>query len=153
MHCKLNIYKSERVSNLYDNKGSSRLAYWVFFCLFWGSGIFFRRLSSIFRYCIWITLCILHSFSSMWSWNFSYNTGTDRLRRTPAEVTKWYNQFCAWKILWKHDNKISRELTNIDKSKKVEDTTNVRYHPQQKSNLTVKPPHKKEALQIIFSID
>lgn len=56
-------------------------------------------------------------------------------------------------MLQKHDNKISRELTNIDKSKKVEDTTNIRYHPQQKSNLMVKSPHKKETPQIIFSID
>jgi len=71
----------------------------------------------------------------------SYNTGRDKLRRIPVQkVIKILKQMNANQESFIKDslnieNPQKIELTNIDQSQKVEQTTNERYCPQSTDNL------------------
>lgn len=81
-------------------------------------------------------MCI---FSSHRSWYLSYNTGRDKLRRTPDEIIReilkpnFSREFQKIYIACMSSRSI--ELTYIDQSQKVKQTTKIRYRQQYTNNL------------------
>ena len=126
-------------------------SYCTFFSLFESFGILLKTILWIFLYCVWITPCITPSLPSTWSWYLSYNTGRDKLRRTPVQkVIEILKQRNANKD-WTCKTYSSIELTDIDQSQKVEQTTNVRYYPQYTNNLIHQVHINKCQHKILYS--